>query len=223
MGYKYKDPNVAHTRTILLAIYIISVLGAQYSFNSQVTQEICGSVQTTTAFFMTIIPNILMFGLLIIIFNFFPGWKAPFSNTFGYIAARIGGVRRIFLDMMETGKGKNKLIEDVYEHPEIMINEITPANFDTFMDELSRNNAIGKGSEKYFSKLYKLVTLKDCMSELLWYAGIGTVVISVAYNGITELSCTKNTDQMMATHIQWAKEQNTATPAPTPKIYYTRE
>ena len=146
-GYKYNSSSAAKTRKILLAIYIISVVGAQYSFNAQVTRGLCGSAQTGSAFMMTVIPNLLMFGLIIIMFGFFPGWKAPFSNTFGYLAARIGGVRRVFLDMMETGAGKNKLVQDVYDDPSLMINQITPTNFKTFMDEMTRNKMIGAGAE----------------------------------------------------------------------------
>jgi len=224
LGYKYKSTSAAKTRQILLAIYIISVVGAQYSFNAQVTKGLCGSVQTGSSFMMTVIPNLFMFGFIIIVFSFFPGWKAPFSNTFGYLAARLGGIRRIFLDMMETGGGRNKLIQDIYDNPSMMINEITPTNFDTFMDEMIRNKVIdGTDAKKYFSKLYKLVTLKDSIAELFWYLLVGTLVVSTSYNALTELSCQKDTSEMLAAHVNWAKEQNTTKPATTPKVYYTRE
>ena len=190
LGFKYKDSSASRTRTILLAIYIIGVVGAQYSFNTKITAALCGNVQTGSALMMTLLPNVFMFGLIIIIFNFFPGWKAPFSNTFGYVIALFAGVRRVFLDMMETSAGgNNKLIQDVYDNPSLMINEITPTNFESFMVELKRNKVIGSGAEKYFSKLYKLVALKDSMSELLWYLLVGTLVISISYNSLTELSC----------------------------------
>lgn len=223
LGYKYKNASASKTRSILLAIYIISVVGAQYSFNAQVTKGLCGSVQTGSAFMMTVIPNLLMFGLIIIMFSFFPGWKAPFSNTFGYLAARIGGVRRVFLDMMETGAGRNKLIQDVYDNPSMMINEITPTNFKTFMDEMTRNKIIGDGADKYFSKLYKLVALKDCVAELFWYLLVGCLVVSTSYNALTELSCDKDTSEMLAAHVSWAREQNTPKPTTPSKVYYTRE
>ena len=223
LGFKYKDSSASRTRTILLAIYIIGVVGAQYSFNTKITTALCGNVQTGSSLMMTLLPNVCMFGLIIIIFNFFPGWKAPFSNTFGYVAALFGGVRRIFLDMMETSPGGNKLIQDVYDNPQLLLNEITPTNFESYMIELKRNKVIGDGAEKYFSKLYKLVALKDSMSELLWYLLVGTLVISVSYNALIELSCQKDTSALLSAHADWAEAQNKVTAGPTPKIYFTRE
>ena len=222
-GFVYNDPNSAKTRNILLGIYFIAAFFIQYYFNTQATKLICKKTQTAAAFMMTAIPNILMFGLIIIIFNFFPGWKTPFSNTFGYAAAWLGGVRKVFLKMMETVKGGNKLNQEVYDDPALMINQITPKNFQTFMGEMTKNKIIGVGAEKYFRKLYKLVTLKDCISELIWYLMVGCLVVSVSYNALLDIPCNKNTDVMMAEHIDWAREQNTSSPSPPPKIYYTRE
>ena len=223
LGYKYKNTSAAKTRKILLAIYIISVFMAQYSFNIQLTKALCGSVQTTSSFMMTVIPNVLMFGLIIIIFNFFPGWKAPFSNTIGYLAAWAGGIKKLFIEMIITAPGGRKSVDDIYNNPSLMINEITPANFDTFMTELLKDKKIGTGAKKYYDKLYKLVTLKDSVSEFFWYWMIGLVVITTSYNALTELSCNKNTDQMIASHNAWAKKNNTKTPSVPKKVYYTRE
>ena len=222
-GFVYNDPNSAKTRNILLGIYFIAAFLVQYYFNTQATKLICKQAQTGAAFMMTAVPNLLMFGLIIIIFNFFPGWKSPFSNTFGYAAAWLGGVRKVFLKMMETVKGGNKLNQEVYDDPSLMINQITPKNFNTFMEEMTRNKIIGTGASKYFGKLYKLVTLKDSISELIWYLMVGCLVVSISYNALVDIPCNKNTDVMMAEHIDWARTQNTATPPPTPKIYNTRE
>ena len=222
-GFVYNDPNSAKTRNILLGIYFIAAFLIQYYFNAQATKLICKEIQTGAAFMMTAGPNILMFGLIIIIFNFFPGWKSPFSNTFGYAAAWLGGVRKVFLKMMETVKGGNKLNQEVYDDPSLMINQITPKNFKTFMGELTKNKIIGVGAEKYFSKLYRLVTLKDSISELIWYLMVGCLVVSISYNTLLDTPCDKNTDVMITEHIDWAREKNTASPSPTPKLYYTRE
>lgn len=229
-GYKYFAPNSndqrkekKKTRHILLGIYVLAAFFSQYYFNAQATKSICGTTQTTTAFIMTLIPNILMFGLLIILFAFFPGWKAPFSNTFGYAAAFLSGVKKVFIEMIDTRKGGTTLSQDIYDNPSLMINYITPNNFDTFMSKMQNNKEIGPTADQYFDKLYKLVTLKDSIAELIWYLLVGSLVISVSYNALTDLPCRKNTDAMMAAHIDWARDQNTATPPPEPKIYYTRE
>ena len=224
LGYKYKDPGARKTRAILLGIYILAVVGAQYSFNLKITKELCGSSQTGISFLMTVIPNVFLFGLIIIIFSFFPGWKGPFSNTFGYIGAWLAGARRVFLDLKATADiCGNELVQEVYDDPEILINQITPSNFDTFMFELEKNKVIGRNADKYFSTLYKLVTLKDSIAEWMWFVLVGTLVIAISYTGITEISCQRSTTQMMVAHTNWAKEQNKETTEPPPKVYYTRE
>ena len=188
------------------------------------------------------LPNLFMFGTLIIMFAFFPGWKAPFANTIGYLVARLAGVRRVFLDMIDTaGRGKRKrggsgvamhgdeshlgkhLIQEVYDDPSLMINEITPENFNTFMEELHSNRIIGEGASKYFPKLYKLVTLKDCISEFIWFILVGVLVITTSYNALTQIACTKNTAAMLAAHNEWNDQQNNVQKPPTPKVFYDRE
>ena len=249
IGYKYGDKGGPKRRNILLGIYVISVVMTQYMFNTQITREICGTVQAGTAFWMTIIPNTLMFGLLITIFSFAPGWKAPFSNTFGYLFAYMGGARKIFMDMIlnkeySGSKGRKKktqqgggcvtkhgdeshykkpLIQEIYDNPSLMINEITPNNFDTFMSEMYNNRIIGKGASKCFAKLYKLVALKDNISELVWFLLVGSLVITTAYNALQNISCKKSADAQLQAHAKWTAEQNVPEEKETPRVYYTRE
>jgi len=254
IGFKYGDKGGGKRRNILLGIYVICVVMTQYMFNTQITKEICGTVQAGTAFWMTILPNTIMFGLLIAIFSFAPGWKAPFSNTIGYLFAYMGGARKIFMSMIlqkeysgsskkrsksaaKTGKQqggavekhgdsshyKQPLIQEIYDNPSLMINEITPNNFDTFMNEMYKNRIIGKGAEKSFSKLYKLVALKDSVSELVWYLLVGSLVITTSYNALQNISCKKSADAQLQAHAKWTADQNIPQKKKTPRVYYTRE
>jgi len=251
IGFKYGDKGGPKRRNILLGIYVISVVMTQYMFNTQITKEICGTVQAGTAFWMTIIPNTLMFGVLISIFSFAPGWKAPFSNTIGYLFAYMGGARKIFMDMIlqkeysgsskkrskragkqqggavekhgDSSHYKKPLIQEIYDNPSLMINEITPNNFDTFMSEMYRNRIIGKGAKNYFGKLYNLVALKDCISELVWYLLVGSLVITTSYNALQNISCKKSADAQLQAHAKWTADQNVPEKKKTPRVYYTRE
>ena len=51
---------------------------------------------TDKAILYTLFPNVLIFGLLIAILIGFPGWKAPFSNTLGFVAAKGSGIKDHF-------------------------------------------------------------------------------------------------------------------------------
>ena len=60
---------------------------------------------------MTLLPWIMIFCLLIILLLVFPGWLIPFSNTFGYGIAKIGGINKIFSEILSKNiKTNNKNI-----------------------------------------------------------------------------------------------------------------
>jgi hypothetical protein len=39
--------------------------------------------------FVTLIPWLMLFGVLHLFLMIFPGWMAPFANTFGYLVAKL--------------------------------------------------------------------------------------------------------------------------------------
>ena len=76
-GAKNKGLGIA-----LTAVYIIVMVLLQFGTNMKNATEKCGGTpQTFAAFNYTVMPNLFIFGLLLMIMLFFPGWKSPFSNT----------------------------------------------------------------------------------------------------------------------------------------------
>ena len=69
-----------------------------------------------------------------------PGWKAPFSNTLGYLIVWLSGVNNSFYKILKQDNNENKLLQMVYKDPSIMINEITPENFDLFIARMGGKN-----------------------------------------------------------------------------------
>ena len=69
-----------------------------------------------------------------------PGWKAPFSNTLGYLVVWLAGVNSSFFKILKQDKGQNQLLQMVYKDPSTMINEITPENFDLFIARMAGKN-----------------------------------------------------------------------------------
>ena len=47
---------------------------------------------------VTLIPWVIIFGILNVLLLQFPGWKAPFSNTIGYLIANIAGAKNLLID-----------------------------------------------------------------------------------------------------------------------------
>ena len=65
----------------------------------------------------------------------------------------------------------NKLLKKVYADPSMMVNDITPDNFNVFIQRLGGNNSIKKSdvNEEELATLYNLVVLKDNIASFVWY------------------------------------------------------
>ena len=103
--------------------YLIIMILLQISSNMANAKEKCGGTpQTIAAINYTIIPNLFIFGALLMVMMFFPGWKAPFSNTIGYLCVMGAGIKETFTNILKTDSN-NKLLKMVYRDPSMMINE----------------------------------------------------------------------------------------------------
>ena len=100
----YKVRNFTWVSKIVSVIYIILVLISQYYINLKHTKIICGQTQRSKALLFTVVPNVLMFGLIFGLLIILPGWKAPFSNTIGYTVIKTMGVTDVLRKMMKTAK-----------------------------------------------------------------------------------------------------------------------
>tara|TARA_A100001015_G_C14807552_1_gene639514 strand:- start:3 stop:881 length:879 start_codon:yes stop_codon:yes gene_type:complete len=132
---KNKGIGIALTVAYLVITFIMQVM-----INISNAKERCGGTpQTMIAILYTVIPNLLIFGGLLMILMFFPGWKAPFSNTLGYLITLMLDVKSTFINILKSDMS-NKLLRMVYTDPSLMINEITPENFDLFISKMSGKN-----------------------------------------------------------------------------------
>jgi hypothetical protein len=94
--------NDTHQRLIAKVCYILFVIVGEYFINLSLTTQMCGQTQWRPTMFMTLIPWILIFVVMHLFLTMFPGWSAPFSNTFGYLVAKLMGLpelmKKILLD-----------------------------------------------------------------------------------------------------------------------------
>lgn len=192
---------------VFTIIYFLLLLIMQYSVNVSNLQDRCGNISHGSAILFTIVPWLFIFGLLYVCLIIFPGWRGPFSNTFGYAMASIAGVKNLMMnDILEDEnvlKNKNvkdllEVREDIYTDPGLLINEITPDNFEKFwkkMTPLFRKTAV-----QHKSALLKLVHLKEVVADFIWYVLAGSFTISVSYNNITSIPCTQTAEQMEESH-----------------------
>ena len=82
------------TNFIFILIYILLLIIGMYFLNLNIAKSICqnDTAQYSNVFFATILPWIIVFGILYFILEIFTGWVRPFSNTIGYVVVSLLGV-----------------------------------------------------------------------------------------------------------------------------------
>ena len=129
-------------------IYGLVLIFSQLFFNLNLTNTVCGVNQWATTIFATFIPWTLIFGGLVLILNYFPGWLKPFSNTIGYMVVSLMGLNKT-IDLIipsKTGDNSNALAE-IYNNTEnktLLINEIPPSSkgFENFISNLKKSKLL---------------------------------------------------------------------------------
>ena len=94
----YSEKSSKTPNTTFLYLYLFFVFFTQLGFNIGITRIKCSCTQLFISFIGTIFPWLLVFFLTIFLLMKFPGWKTPFSNTFGYFIVYIFGIRTLLTD-----------------------------------------------------------------------------------------------------------------------------
>lgn len=203
--YFIADRFSSRSKGIALActvLYLAVVVSTQCYINIANAKEKCGGTpQTLTAIYYTLIPFLFIFGTLMMVLMFFPGFNSPFSNTLGYLFCRLPfmGIKSTFMNILKTDS-QNKLLKTVYEDPSIMINEITPSNFFVFLAKMgdAKNSILSPDYKRFTSDLYDLVVVKNSIGQIVWYLLTGILVILNSHNYIMTMKCDRSADEISA-------------------------
>jgi hypothetical protein len=133
--------------------------------------------------------------LLLVIF---PGWLEPFSNTFGYAVAKIGGAEKVVRDVLKrdtqgSSVDISKAISNIYNDPSIFLNQFNYENEDDFKTKWNKSKDLflpqtDVGTPKYIN-FRNMVKLKDLVAQFVWYMLAGILVTSRSYNYIINQPC----------------------------------
>lgn len=124
--------------------YILFVITGQYFINLNLSHAMCGVRQWNSVLFITFIPWTMIFGVLHIFLYLFPGWLSPFSNTFGYLVAKLMGLpdlMKIILVPMDKNTSNDALIQ-VSSDTSLLINQFSPENYVEVPDEVAAKNGV---------------------------------------------------------------------------------
>jgi hypothetical protein len=213
-------------KVIMKACYMLIVIIGEYFINLNLSFQMCRVYQWQAILFITIIPWLLIFGVMHLFLTMFPGWLSPFSNTFGYLVVKLMGLPDLMKEIKSLKPGDPaafQAISSLVNDPSLLINQFSPENvtdipdpsdptgiklmptrpkFNSTWNDLKKAQIVQdfdgdtKQSDKYRDKLYKYVDMKYTISELIWNLLAGGLVTSVSYNYIIGIGCTKSAQQM---------------------------
>lgn len=223
---KYSIPD--EMLTLINIIYIGTLLAVQITINSSLAKTICNNPQaTTTGVVATIFPMLFIFGLLQLLLTIFPGWLEPFSNTFGYAIAKIGGAESVVREVLKIdAQGEDnisKAISNIYNDPSIFLNQFNYENEEDFKTKWDKSKDLFiprahlTTSSEYIN-FRNMVKLKDLVSHFVWYMLAGILVTSRSYNYIINQPCTLSPDIADKIASDYAKNnKDTSDKNTTPK------
>ena len=100
----------------------------------------------------------------------------------------------------------NALLTKICADHSLVINEMTPDNYEDFMKTLAKksknNSQIFKSNYANmpeYNKLYELVVIKDLIAEYIWYVMAGCLTISISSHSIANIQCEYSTEEMKKT------------------------
>jgi hypothetical protein len=218
-------------RRIHKAIYILFVVVGEYFINLNLSEIMCGVRQWNTTFMITVIPWLIIFGVLQVILVIFPGWLAPFSNTFGYLAVKLMGLPDVMKDILVNGTGKEegeiaRALENVRSDSSLLINQFftessidnpdpktnstvkkVRVKFDAAWEQLVKGSIVKKDADAFKDKIYGFVQMKYTVAEYVWNLLAGFFVTSVSYNYILNSACAKSPEEMKKRHDAYEESQ----------------
>ena len=198
LKYTMKFSNYIH------CLFFVIILIFMYFINITIIQSKCNSAMPV--FRATFLPWTLMFAPTLIALSFFPEWKRPFSNTFGYLVARIAGGTKALLELLV----KDKPLQYVYEDPSLLLNQFTTTNFETMYDSMKEVFIEDEVKKQVF---YNVIRLKEIVSEWIWFLLAGSIAISSSYTILMNTECTKSSEDYVLQHnVAMAETEETTEP-----------
>jgi hypothetical protein len=204
---------------IRLAIYLAVVLLSQFVINTTFVINACGGSSASnygSAFLITFLPWIFIFGVMLVALVMYPGFKGAFSDIVGYFVVSdkantllsqilmsdttaqmaINGIEdpTVKSDLTRAAESIVKLVGN----KAILINQITPINFVSTWDTLKQlMKPTMYENLQMKSDLLDVAVTRENVGEALWYIYTGILIISYTSYKITSASCPPDMNQVI--------------------------
>ena len=213
----------------MLSVYFIFIVFIQFFINTITLYQKCGGtlVQNLgTSVFLTFIPWIFLFGVMLIVLEAFPFFKNVFSDIVGYFIVS-DSANKVLTELLIQPNIQEK-IDQIPDHKKeyqatanaiiklfgnmsILINQIVTTNFLQYwtlltplMKEQYKNDKVMQ------QKLLNIVTTRENVGEGFWYGYTAILLISIVQYYIMSRGCVKNTQKMQEDYQQFLKDEEEA-------------
>lgn len=214
-----------------LFIYFLFVILTQMGINASIMVTKCGGslVQNIgSAFLMTLIPWVFIFGGVILCLIMFPGFKSAFSNVIGYFAVS-NSANNILSELLvntdlnqtisaaDADPAKKNSLKNAAEaiiklcgNMSILINQIVPSNFIEYWAMLTplMKEQYQSGALEMKQQLLDAVVVRDNIGEALWYIYAAILLISITQYNIMSRPCNKDLATMQSSLDQYLKTES---------------
>jgi hypothetical protein len=205
MGIFKQESNVR------LAIYLAVVILTQFIINTTFVINACGGSSISnygSAFLITFLPWIFIFGVMLITLIMYPGFKGAFADIIGYFfvsnsaneilseilmsdavtQSALDGVtdKTVKTDLIRAAESITKMLGN----KAIIINQITPLNFLNMWNVLKQlMKPTVYENEELKKKLLDIAVMRDNIGESMWFFYTGILIISYTSFKITSATC----------------------------------
>lgn len=213
-----------------VAIYFLAVVLVQFAINAGIIINKCGGSVTQnigSAFIMTFVPWVLIFGVLIAVLIIFPGFKSAFSNVVGYFVVASSAnnlLTQLLIDVdidkaiqtdnssEENKKGLQKAADAILKlcgNMSILINQIVPSNFDEYWEMLKplMKPEYQTGDPVMKQKLLDLVVRRDNIGEAMWFLYTAILLTSIIQYNLSSKGCVKDLAAMQKSQQEFVAQQ----------------
>ena len=210
-GFFILKYSVKGTQMYWSILFIMVAIVLMYFVNVSVFQSNCGFTDGWAVFKATFLPWVLIFGLMVTLIQVYPGWKAPFSNTFGYMVAQVAPSTTELKGLIQ----QDKLF--VKNDPLVFVNEINMQN----LEEVLGSDYMELFTDREAAKeiIRNLVFMKELISEWIWFMLTGFITISTSYNLLANTTCMGSVDDQTDTYNKHVVEEAIPTKKST-RLYH---
>jgi hypothetical protein len=213
--------NYTTTNYYYMFIYFMIVLVGQLVINILTVIAKCGSSSFKNlmlALVFTIVPWTLIFGVMIVVLLIYPSMKKGFADVVGYLF--ISGKAHEYISAISSS---NSTIANKFSgKPEIFINVLTPFNFNSYFNDLTKGNQLDNELiQKTKDDLFKLIVNKDNIGEIMWIIYTGVLLIAIVQYYITNNSCSNDKLTLQDNYKKYIEIQEEKQNTQSPTTYET--